>query len=410
MTKKSCRGLLISLLLVTFLIVTAITILAETFPALPPSGYDQVQSNIPHGQVSYFYYQSQVINSQRRAGIYLPPGYSTSKKYSVIYLLHGYGGNETDWFNGGSANVIMDNLIVAGNINPFIIVSVNANTSAISDANFPNDLLNSLIPYIDSHYSVYTDRLHRAIAGLSYGGPQSYNIGLTNMDQFAYVGGFSAGGPVAYPTSKLFPDPAATRQQMRLLYLCIGTNDNLSYSDNIADFCKSNNIPITYYLISGRGHDWTVWKPSLWNFSQMACAKGFTDYGPTTPTPTPTSTLTPTSTPTPTATQPAAGCAVSYSQSDWGSGATVSVTIKNNGAAAINGWTLAWDFAGNQTITNMWNATYTQSGTAVTVKNASYNSTIPAKGTVTFGFNLTYSGANAKPAGFILNGTACQTE
>jgi hypothetical protein len=118
------------------------------------------------------------------------------------------------------------------------------------------------------------------------------------MDKFAYVGGFSAGGPVAYPTSKLFPDPAATRQQMKLLFLCIGTDDSLSYCDGIANFCNSNNIPCTYYKIPGRGHNWTVWEPSLWNFAQMACTRGFTDNG--TPDPTPTSTPTPTTTPTPT--------------------------------------------------------------------------------------------------------------
>jgi endoglucanase len=130
-----------------------------------------------------------------------------------------------------------------------------------------------------------------------------------------------------------------------------------------------------------------------------------------TPTPTPTVTSTPTPTgtvtPTPTASQNPDGCSISYSQNDWGSGATVSVTIKNNGAAALNGWTLAWNFAGNQTITNMWNATYTQSGAAVTVKNVSYNSVIPAKESVTFGFNITYSGANTKPDAFTLNGTVC---
>lgn len=253
---------------------------AQALPTMPPTGYDQARNNIPHGQVNSITYQSSATNSQRKARIYLPPGYSTSKKYSVLYLLHGYGGSEGDWFTGGgAANVIMDNLIANGNIQPFIIVTPNANTSSISDSKLPDDILNSLIPYIDSHYSVYTDRLHRAIAGLSYGGPQSYNIGCTNMNKFAYVGAFSGGGPVAYPTSKLFPNPAATRQQMKLLFLCIGTNDNLSYSDGIANFCKSNSIPYTYYQIPGRGHDWTVWKPSLWNFAQMASAKGFTDYG-----------------------------------------------------------------------------------------------------------------------------------
>lgn len=289
MTKKVLSVLLINLLVMAFLNVSTVITSAATLPTLPPTGFDQVRNNISHGQVNNITYQSSAINSQRKARIYLPPRYSTSKKYSVLYLLHGYGGNEGDWFTGGgSANVIMDNLIADGNIQPFIIVTANANTSAISDEKFPDDVLNSLIPYIDSHYSVYTDRLHRAIAGLSYGGPQSYNIACTNMNKFAYVGGFSAGGPVAYPTSKLFPDPAATRQQMKLLFLCIGTNDNLSYCDGIANFCKSNNIPCTYYQIPGRGHDWTVWKPSLWNFSQMVCANGFTDYSTATPTSTPT--------------------------------------------------------------------------------------------------------------------------
>ncbi len=95
-------------------------------------------------------------------------------------------------------------------------------------------------------------------------------------------------------------------------------------------------------------------------------------------------------------------------QNDWGSGATVNVTITNNTTAAVNGWILAWTFPGNQTITNLWNGTFTQSGTSVSVKNASYNTTIPANGgSLNFGFNLNYSGANAKPASFTLNGIAC---
>jgi cellulase/cellobiase CelA1 len=92
-------------------------------------------------------------------------------------------------------------------------------------------------------------------------------------------------------------------------------------------------------------------------------------------------------------------------QSDWGNGATISVTIKNNMPSAINGWTLAWTFPGNQTITNLWNGTYTQSGASVSVKDAGYNASIPANGgTVNFGFNLNYSGTNAKPASMTLNG------
>ncbi len=101
---------------------------------------------------------------------------------------------------------------------------------------------------------------------------------------------------------------------------------------------------------------------------------------------------------------------VDYSQSDWGSGATVNVIITNHDSAAVEGWTLEWTFSGNQRITDIWNASYTQNGTSVTAANLSYNSAIAAKGgTVSFGFTLTYSGTNAKPTGFILNGNTTPT-
>ena len=136
--------------------------------------------------------------------------------------------------------------------------------------------------------------------------------------------------------------------------------------------------------------------------------------GTVTPTPTP-GTVTPTPTPgtvTPTPTPvTGGGYVVTYSMNDWGSGATVNITIKNNTTTAVNGWTMVWTFPGNQTVTNMWNASYTQSGASVSAKNLDYNSVIPANGgTQNFGFNLSYSGTNAKPASFTLNGTACQVQ
>jgi endo-1,4-beta-xylanase len=124
----------------------------------------------------------------------------------------------------------------------------------------------------------------------------------------------------------------------------------------------------------------------------------------TLPTPTRSSTTSPSPSSTGT------GCTVAYSMNDWGSGATVSIAIKNNGTAAINGWKLAFSYAGNQKITNIWNATYTQNGTAVTFSNLSYNTAIVAGGSVTFGFNISYSGSNAKPTSFTLNGQACQIQ
>lgn len=289
---------IIAVLLAVVLAIPVCPVAAATLPTLTPSGYDQVKNNIPHGQVSYITYQSTATKSQRRARIYLPPGYSTNNKYSVMYLLHGIGGNEDEWYNSGAPNVILDNLIAAGNIQPFILVLPNGNATGtgVSDGweNFTNDLTNSLIPYIESNYSVYTDRQHRALAGLSMGGGQTFNIGLTHLNLFPYIGSFSA-APNTYSNSKLFPDGGtAAKQQLKSFFISYGTNDNLiNFGTGVHNFCDSKGIPNTYWLVQGAGHDWNVWKQSLWNFSQMACAAGFTDQTPTTPTPTPTPTTTP---------------------------------------------------------------------------------------------------------------------
>jgi enterochelin esterase-like enzyme/lysophospholipase L1-like esterase len=402
-------------ILMIFLLLSVCSRAETTFPTTPSSGFDQIRSNSQKGRVASISYYSTATNSTRAAKVYLPPGYSTSNKYSVMYLLHGIYGSENDWTTGGgNANVIADNLIADGKIQPSVIVMPNCNASGtgISDGyeNFTNDLINCLIPYIESHYSVYTDRLHRAISGLSMGGGQSFNIGLPHLDLFSYIGAYSA-APNTYSNSKLFPDGGtAAKRQLKLLFIACGTADSLlSFSQRVHDYCDSQNISHTYWLIQGRGHDWNVWKPALWNYLQMAGAAGYTDYGATTATATSTPTPTPTKSIIPTPSQSgtsATDYSIDYSQSDWGSGATVSITIKNNGSTALDGWTLSWNFAGNQKITNLWNGTYTQSGTVVTVKNAVYNSAIPAKGSITFGFNISYSGANAKPTGFTLNGVS----
>jgi beta-xylosidase len=194
---------------------------------------------------------------------------------------------------------------------------------------------------------------------------------------------------------------------------------------NIRPITYSNGWPVLGAPISGNA------TPTPTSSAPTATPTRTPTRTPTTSGPTATPTRTPTRTPTtngPTATPtrtPTSGgptvmrtptssggvtCAVTYNlPNDWGTGFTADVTIKNNGTAAINGWTLTWIFPGNQTITNLWNATYTQSGTSVSVTNASYNATIGANGgTVNFGFNANYSGTNAKPTSFKLNGTTCQ--
>lgn len=130
---------------------------------------------------------------------------------------------------------------------------------------------------------------------------------------------------------------------------------------------------------------------------------------PGTATPTRTATpVTPTATAAPTSTPGSgASCQVAYTVNQWSTGFTADVTVKNTGSTAINGWTVAWSFPGNQQVSNAWNTTLTQSGANVTAANAPYNASIASGATASFGFQASYSGSNSRPASFTLNGAAC---
>jgi endo-1,4-beta-xylanase len=128
-----------------------------------------------------------------------------------------------------------------------------------------------------------------------------------------------------------------------------------------------------------------------------------------TPTPTPNPTLTPTPpvTPTPTPGGGSEGCHVSYVVNQWPGGFTANLTITNTSSAAINGWSLVFTFPGNQQVTQGWSGVFSQSGSQVTITNASWNSTISANGSANLGFNASWSGSNPSPTAFTLNGTSC---
>jgi cellulase/cellobiase CelA1 len=100
-------------------------------------------------------------------------------------------------------------------------------------------------------------------------------------------------------------------------------------------------------------------------------------------------------------------CQVSYAKNEWGGGFTANLTVTNTGTSAVNGWTLTWSFPGDQKVTNAWNAVVSQSGSAVSATNMSYNATIAPGGNVQFGVQGTWSGNDTNPAAFTLNGTAC---
>jgi enterochelin esterase-like enzyme len=252
-------------------------------PANPPSDYKQNKSSASHGQVADITYTTTVANNPGKAKLYTPPGYSTSQKYSYLVLMHGLGGSEKDWTSSGSAQYIADNLIAAGKVQPnFLIVMPDNCIPSISDGvssfnSWNPDLLKGLVPYIESHYSVYTDREHRALAGLSMGGGQTYNIGLTNLDQFIYLGPFSPANDTD-PTSKLFPDDGVkAKAELKLILQTYGANDStyLKYGQAVKDYMDSKSIKNVWWVVANEGHSWNVWSYSLWNFLQMAQAAGW---------------------------------------------------------------------------------------------------------------------------------------
>jgi len=194
------------IMLFTVLFVVIFTANSQNIVKHAPAGFDSLRTGIAHGKIDTISYFSKTVGKNRRAIIYTPPAYSKSKKYPVLYLLHGIGGDEKEWLNGGHPQVILDNLYAENKIEPMIVVMPNGRATKDDSAKgnimapdkvqafatFEKDLLGDLIPFIEKKYPVIKDREHRAIAGLSMGGGQSLNFGLGNLDQFAWIGGFSS--------------------------------------------------------------------------------------------------------------------------------------------------------------------------------------------------------------------------
>ena len=267
--------------------ICAIVMLCNSINAQPgekqaPKGFDSLRADIPHGKIDSISYFSKTVDTIRRTLIYTPPGYSKKNKYPVLYLLHGIGGDEKEWLNGGNPQVILDNLYAQGKIEPMIVVMPNGramkNDRATGNimapdkvqafANFEKDLLDDLIPFIEKKYSVFTDREHRAIAGLSMGGGQSLNFGLGNLDKFAWIGGFSS-APNTKTPQELVPNAEAAREKIKLLFISCGASDGLiSFSKRTHDYLQQNNVPHIYFIEPG-GHDFKVWKNGLYMFSQL---------------------------------------------------------------------------------------------------------------------------------------------
>ncbi|MEJ5352489.1 MAG: alpha/beta hydrolase-fold protein [Melioribacteraceae bacterium] len=253
----------------------------------PPSGYDLYRSNIPHGKIATITYYSTTVGVNRQALIYTPPSYSEDKKYNVLYLLHGIGGDEREWYNNGNPHIILDNLYAEQKLEPMIVVLPNGRAMVNDDATgdifapdkvkafetFEWDLLHDLIPFIDSHYPVLTSRENRAIAGLSMGGGQALNFGLAHLDTFAWVGAFSPAPNTKLP-NQLVPNPSFVADHILQLWISCGSNDGLLYiSKQTHEYLERYGVPHIYHIVPGAGHDWTVWKHGLYYFSQLIFKK-----------------------------------------------------------------------------------------------------------------------------------------
>lgn len=247
----------------------------------PPKNFDAKRDSAAKGKLETIEYQSSTVGIKRKAQVYTPPGYTNEQKYPVLYLLHGIGGDEKEWTTNGVAHVILDNLYADKKAVPMIVVLPNGRASkdvtardlipkqSPAFAAFEKDLLVDLIPFIEKNYSAKTDRESRAIAGLSMGGGQSLNFGLSNLDHFAWIGGFSS-APNTKPANDLVKDPTDATKKLKLLWLSCGDKDGLiGISRNFHTTLETKKVPHTWHVYEGGRHDFNVWKMDLYHFAPL---------------------------------------------------------------------------------------------------------------------------------------------
>ena len=268
--------------------------------------------NVPQGSVNEVFYWSTVTESMRHCYIYFPNEYytNTTKKFPVLYLMHGMGENEHGWAEQGHTGQIMDNLIAEKKAVPFIIVidcldaraagqqaggmggfggfggfggpSVDAQAQApqgqgqrrmggggfgmaMTGGAFQDVLLKDIIPMVEKNYRVIADPQHRAMAGLSMGGMTTHGITLANPTTFAYVGMFSGG---TFSVSEL-EDNADFKKTNKVLFMSAGSHEGGMGVLNAAEELKKIGINATGYVSEGTAHEWHTWRRSLYQFVQL---------------------------------------------------------------------------------------------------------------------------------------------
>ena len=250
-------------------------------PEGPEGNYYRPQQGVPHGQVRSIYYYAQSTAEWRHAMVYTPALYEQKKmqkkRFPVLYLQHGMGEDETGWSKQGHMQHIMDNAIAAGEAEPMIVVMESGdikapfrggdNRAGFSEygASFYKVMMNDLIPYIDANFRTLADREHRAMAGLSWGGHQTFDLVLNHIDTFAWMGAFSGaifGLDVQKSYDGIFRDAEAFNKQIHCLFLSCGSEENFG-TGKLADDLRKAGIKVDYQVSEGTHHEWLTWRRGL---------------------------------------------------------------------------------------------------------------------------------------------------
>jgi enterochelin esterase-like enzyme len=248
------------------------------------------RAEVAHGEVHHHRYHSAIAQTDSEYFVYTPAGFDAAAKktYPVLYLLHGYSDDASAWTAMGRADLILDNLIAAGKARPMIVVMplgygsmemITRGWAAWRDpelvrtnfTRFSEALFQEVMPRVQKEYPLSAARGEHAIAGLSMGGAESLLVGLNHTAEFAYVGGFSAGGIGSGPFETLFPEIAGAHGaevngRLRLLWISCGTEDGL-YEPNqkLIGWLKDKGVNAKAVSTPGM-HAWMVWRENLSNF------------------------------------------------------------------------------------------------------------------------------------------------
>lgn len=257
---------------------------------IPEDGTDfYTVKNVPHGEISNKIYFSKTTQTWRSMNVYTPPNYSKSNdKYPVLYIQHGGGEDERGWAIQGKTDIILDNLIAEGKATPMIVVIPNGNVSkpgiaagGYNDdamAAYKEELVENIIPFVESNYRVKTGAENRAISGLSMGGGQAFYTGLRNTDVFGNVGVFSTGlfGGIqeqsSFDAEKVIPGilskPETFNSKLKVFYISVGEQDpRIEHTRKQVQIFKSKGLNVEFASFPG-AHEWQVWRKSLHDFAQ----------------------------------------------------------------------------------------------------------------------------------------------